>query len=417
MSPSTLVWICLASAGWAFGFGVGSQACTHWLKHQAVSDTLIGLNHACYYLGVALGSMIAPRLAKGRGLRCAGWGIFASGVTLMLFPVSSGPAGWFALRLANGLASALSLIPIETIVSRDSASEQRTRNFGFYAVALTLGGAIGIGLGLHCYAPGSSVAFYLGGTLPLCASVGLLMTKPSGARGEYGEESPPSIHPTRRFLSYGTAWCQGFLEGGMLAFLSLYLLSRGLSADMAGALMGVTMVGVIAFQVPVSWLADRWGPLAVLLGCYAFTLAGLAAVPWCSSGPWLATCLFIFGACSGAMYPLGLSLLGDAGSEQHLARAYAGYMVVECVGSQLGAAAMGSARDAWGEQAMFAVGSAALLGVLLSWLALCGLYRRATRTKTTASLPKERLRCLDPGISGFAKAKHGTNAIRSTFVG
>ena len=53
-----------------------------------------------------------------------------------------------------------------------------------------------------------------------------------------------------------------------------------------------------------------------------------------------------------------------------LARAYAWYLAVECVGSQLGAAAMGKARDQWGDASMFAVGLTAVLLVLAIRFAL-----------------------------------------------
>ena len=132
--------------------------------------------------------------------------------------------------------------------------------------------------------------------------------------------------------------------------------------------MGVTMVGVILFQVPVGWLADRLGRTPVLLGCYGVTIAALVAVPWCGSLIALGIWLFAIGACSGAMYPLGLSLLGDDLRPGALARAYSWYLAMECVGSQMGAAAMGRARDAWGGSAMFLVGAVALSGVVLVWL-------------------------------------------------
>src|SRR5579883_531317 len=101
MHPRTLLLLCLASGGWAFAFGLGSQVSTHWLRFHGASDTLIGLNHACYYLGVALGSLCAPRLARRAGPACAAWGMLASSLTLGLFPWGGGPAGWFLLRLGN----------------------------------------------------------------------------------------------------------------------------------------------------------------------------------------------------------------------------------------------------------------------------------------------------------------------------
>lgn len=367
----TLLVVCLASAAWAFSFGVGSQVVSHWLHAHDASNTVIGLNHAVYYLGLALASLAVPRLLRRHGSRAAAWGMVASGLTLAAFPWGGGVPGWFVLRFLNGCAGALSLIPLETLVSKDSPAEQRTRNFGFYAVALTLGGAVGIGAGLHLYEPGQTFPFYLGATFPVVAGLVLAARLPSSPTADEPTAATP-FGWRRHFLSFGTAWYQGFLEGGMLAFLSLYLLAQGLSADLAGGLMGVAMVGVILFQVPVAWLADRLGGLSVLLGCYAVVALGLALMPFLTDWLWLGMCLFLFGACSGAMYPLGLSLLGGRGRESELARAYAWYLALECVGSQTGAAAMGPARDLWGEASMFAVGLAAMLPVLLPWLLLRG---------------------------------------------
>jgi MFS family permease len=384
LNARTLLLICSTTLCWAFGFGLGSQVVSHWLKAQGSSDTVVGLSHSFYYFGLALGSCAVPALTRRLGpIRCAAVGMIAAGATLALFPWGSGVAGWYLLRFLNGWAGAMSLVPLETIVSRDSLPERKTQNFAFYGVALTVGGALGIGIGLHLYQPGDTLAFYLGGGVPVIGGLALV-----GMRKATGPADcallPSSLGWRRNFLSYGTAWCQGFLEGGMLAFLSLFLLSRGFTEGIAGTLVSVTLLGVILLQVPVSWLADRCGKTPTLLGCYAVVTLGLAAIPWLSSSIALAISLFCFGACTGAMYPLGLSMLGDRMPESGLARAYAWYLAVECVGSQMGAAVMGNARDLWGESAMFAVGLAAVGGVLLAWLGL-RYFRPANRTALDSS--------------------------------
>lgn len=370
LTARLLFLICCTSGCWAFGFGLGSQVVTHWLKAQGCSDTVIGLAHSFYYFGVAAGSCAVPWLTRRFGpARCAAAGMIAAGVTLAAFPGGGDPATWCLLRFVNGWAGAMSLVPLETIVSRDSLPAKKTTNFACYGVSLTVGGAIGIAIGLNLYVPGRTLAFFLGGSVPIVAGLILL-------RGMTADSLPRAVAQggslgwARNFLSYGTAWFQGFLEGGMLAFLSLFLIARGFSTEMAGILMGVTMIGVIVFQVPVGWLADRWGKTRMLLACYGAVAVGLLAIPWLSHTLVLGAGLFVFGACTGAMYPLGLSLLGDKMPEPALPRAYAWYLAIECVGSQAGAAAMGKARDQWGEAAMFAVGFVALLAVLAIWLAL-----------------------------------------------
>ena len=150
--------------------------------------------------------------------------------------------------------------------------QPRTRNFSFLRpVALTLGGAAGIWAGNSYLHAGRDVCAvrYLGGVFPIMAGLLLANILPRDAASF--STSPPqgTVDWSRNFLSYGTAWFQGFLEGGMLAFLTLYLISLGMSQDRAGILISVTMIGVMLVQVPVAWLADRHGRLPVLLGCYA----------------------------------------------------------------------------------------------------------------------------------------------------
>jgi MFS family permease len=374
-----LALIGLATAAWSFGFGVGSQVVSHWMNEHGADNTVIGLNHSSHYLGLALGSLAVPWLARRLGPRSAALGMLACGPTLAIFPWAGGPLGWFVLRLLNGAASALSLIPLEAFISRAARPEKRARDFAFYGVALTLGGAFGIWAGLQCYEAAEVLTFYLGAAAPVLGGLAVL----TGLRAEPATAPRQATGATRfrwrrHFLSFGTAWSQGFLEGGLLAFLALYLEWRGLSAYAAGDLIGVTMVGVIVFQVPVSWIADRCGRVPVLLGCYAVAMAGLALVPFCPGTVILACCLFAFGACSGAMYPLGLALLGEGLSEAALARVYSWYLAVECAGSLMGAPAMGWARDLGGDDSMFTVGLAALGLVVAGWAGLRLSLRRTS---------------------------------------
>jgi MFS family permease len=397
--------ICLATLAWSFSFGLSAQVITLWLKAQDASltvgplsvkgDALIGLNHSTYYAGIALASLAVPRMIRRLGNSCAGLGMILSGLSLILFPHGGGPASWFTLRLVSGMAGALSLVPLETLVGGNSEPEHRTRHFSFYAVALTLGGAVGIWAGLHYYRPGDTLVFFLGGILPIGAGLALFrLLPPPAADATLTKPSSERLDWSRHTLCFGTAWFQGFLEGGMLAFLSLYLISLGMSADLAGGLMSVTLVGVILFQVPVAWLADRSGRLPVLLACYAVVACGLILAPLCQASLWLGICLFLLGACSGALYPLALALLGEQLPREGLARAYATFMAMECVGSQFGAAAMGQARDWWGEASMFVVGLAALSLALASWLAVSfgQLLRQApTKVADEEARPAQRI--------------------------
>ena len=383
LKARSLIFICWTSACWAFSFGLGSQAVTHWLHAQDISDTVIGWNHSFYYFGLAVGSWAVPSLMRRFGSTwCVALGLIISGITLAVFPSFSEVWGWYLVRFLNGWAGAMSIVPFETIISRASLPAHKTRNFACYGVSMAAGAALGIGYGSLLFEPGRMLVFVVGGVAVLIAGVAVVLEMSRYPGPAESTEPAVPLQWRQNFLSYGTAWFQGFLEGGMLAFLPLFLAWQGFSTEHAGMLMGVTMIGVIVFQVPVSWLADRYGKTPMLIGCYAVVMLGLLSIPWLPGPIWVAFALFCFGACTGAMYPLGLSLLGDRMSEASLARAYAWYLAIECVGSQAGAAVMGHARDFWGEAAMFSVGLAAAFFVLAIGL---GLYLSGRRRELVSS--------------------------------
>jgi MFS family permease len=370
LNTRALAVICLAALGWAFSFGLSAPLASLWLQDAGWNDSIVGYNTATYYLGIALTAGFIPRLMRRWGAGCVVAGCFLSGVTAAAFPWCHSLAAFFVVRLANGIAGAMSLIPLETFVNRDSPPERRSRNFGFYAFAIALGWALGNFVGIEMYRDAPYLAFTLGGLAAVLAGNLLLagFARPAGSEIEAQGKGPVELR--RNILSFGTAWCQGFLEGGMVAFLALYLLRLGIDDDGVSWITSGVMIGVIVFQVPVAWLADRCGRMRVLVGCYGVVLAGLALLPFCGVSPWLVLWLFLVGACSGAFYPLGLTTLGERVPGPGLARANAWYLALNCLGSLMGPGIMGEVMERCGQQALFTVGLVAVGLVPAVWVGL-----------------------------------------------
>src|SRR3954468_11360245 len=102
MTVGHLLLVCAVTAAWAVSFGVGSQAVSHWLKAHEASDTLLGVVHAVYYLGVAVASRAVPPLPRRLGLACTTLGMLLSVVSLAVFPAGAGAAGWLIIRFLSG---------------------------------------------------------------------------------------------------------------------------------------------------------------------------------------------------------------------------------------------------------------------------------------------------------------------------
>jgi MFS family permease len=384
VSRRRLAVLCLSAQLWAFSFGLGAPLASLWLQDKGHGPIVIGWNTGVYYLGIALAAVLVPWLMRRSARSCLVVGMLASAATVAAFPWGGGLVGWFVLRLLNGVAGAMSLIPLETLINRNAVPEQRSRDFGYYAFNVALGMALGTLLGTQLYPTVPHTAFLCGGLAALLATVIVWawLHLPVFAAEPRHERTPLAFG--RNFLSFGSAWSQGFLEGGMVALMPIYLLGIGLSDTGVGWLMSSIMIGVIVFQVPVAWLADRLGRTAVLLACYGVTAAALAALACGIGWPSLTLCLFLAGACSGAFYPLGLALLGERLPASGLSRASAWYLAINCVGSWIGPTVAGTAMEWYGNGGMFLTGEAAVIGVVVLWAA----WRFYERLDRPADIPE-----------------------------
>jgi MFS family permease len=364
----------VASAGWAFSFGLGAPLSSLWLHEAGCSAKIIGLNTSVYYLGVAVASLFVPRLMRGSGRACVVSGMIADALTTALFPWGLHPMGWFALRLIAGVGSALSLIPLETLVNHNAPSERRARDFGIYAFSVALGVGLGSVAGYGLYTAWPRLAFVLGGLVTLAAAglIGWGWPAVQLVAEEAKSDKPLSLHG--HLLSFGTAWVQGFLEGGMMTFLTIYLVTLGLSETSISGLLGGLFLGVVLSQLPLAWLADRLGRSRILLTCHVLLFGGLLILPDCVASLSLGIWLFLLGACCGALYPLGLVLLGDRVPSTSLAKANAWYLASNCTGSLSGPVLLGLIIDLFGMKAQFAAGAAAIAAIVL--MGLAGQRRR-----------------------------------------
>ena len=364
-SPSaSLFLLCLCSGCWAYGFGLEFPLASRWLQNIGRSETYIGFNTGTHFLGVVLTGIFVPVLMRRAGRACVFAGLLLSGVGVAAFPWGGGSIGWFALRFVAGIGGALSMISLETLININAPPHRRARDFAFYACSIGSGFALGTFIGLHLFEIAPELSFALGGCVTLMA-IPLVPLLPAFPKISVHEEVKGPLHAP--LLSFGSAWSQGFLEAGMLALLPLYLRSVGVSDGGAGTLMGGILIGVLVCQLPIGWLADRFGREKILVGCFVIVGVGLAMVPRAERSIEMPFWLFAIGVCSGAFYPLGLALLGERLPQSQLPHANAWFLGINSFGSLVSPIVSGPIMERYGEIAMFWTGEAVIVGMLAIW--------------------------------------------------
>jgi MFS family permease len=363
-SHRALLLVYLTCGSWAFSFGLECPLASRWLEITGHSEGFIGLNTGAHFFGVIIGGIASPAIMRRCGRGCIAVGLLLSGATVAMFPWNGDGTSSFVLRFLAGAGGALAMVPLESLVNWSASPESRARALGWYATAVGIGFAMGSGVGLAVFEIAPQVSFLLAGTT--LAGLVIIPWLPPVVVEAHAAYRDRSFHPP--FLSMGSAWTQGFLEAGMLALLPLYLSFLGINDAEVGVLIGVILIGVIGFQLPIAWLADRFGRERMLVACFVAVAVGLAVIPHLGRGFTLSGWLFIVGVCSGALYPLGLALLGERLPMVEIPRANAWYLGVNCCGSLVSPIISGPVMTWWGRAGMFYVGLFVVLTVLVGWV-------------------------------------------------
>ena len=221
---------------------------------------------------------LLPLLMRRHNRACIITGMVLDALATALFPLVAGELAWHLLRFVGGIGTALSLIPMETLINHDAPPDRRARDFGVYAFCVALGIGLGslVGLPLYPARPAPDVRPGRADHPPGRAARLARSARGCHARGSPRERTP--LPWRAALLGLGTAWVQGFLEGGMITFLSIYLLGLGFTEVGTSGLMGGLFAGVIVAQLPLACLADRVGRLRVLLICHALVFVGIVVL-------------------------------------------------------------------------------------------------------------------------------------------
>jgi MFS family permease len=174
--------------------------------------------------------------------------------------------------------------------------------------------------------------------------------------------------------------------------LPVYLRDIGYNDDATGLLLGGAVLGGIVAQVPLAWLADRFGKRPIAYGCVASTALGLWVLPSCVAVVPLLGWLFVVGAGGSAFYPLGLAIMSERVQPAARGRASAWFLGVNCLGSLVGPAVTGAAMDQFGRPSLFVVAAASVSAILVVWTASVLVRFRAGHSEIVQSVAHAEVR-------------------------
>lgn len=340
------------------------------LQARGHDEAAIGLSGAMTALGTLLAGFALPALVRRLGAQAVVMTASALAALLWLgFPLYDDYGAWIAMRLLLGGCAGSAYVVGELWLNQVVSPESRGRAIGVYGAVLSAGFAVGPFIlsvsGSEGWPPFVAGAAGCGFTLFMVARLG-------GALPRQPPPAPAGTPGIWRSLWLLLAVVGGiaFFDQAVLSLVPVYGVDAGLAESEAALLIAVMVAGNITLQVPLGWLADRLGPVAVMAGsCLVAALLALL-LPSLIAQSWLAwPLLFVWGALGFGIYMLSLVELGRRFSDDRLLAGSAAYAVVWGLGGLAGPSGTGLVMELTGGDSLFWLSSGLLLALALLLLA------------------------------------------------
>ncbi|MEM1380398.1 MAG: MFS transporter [Pseudomonadota bacterium] len=342
------------------GFGHSTPLFSVLLDRYGASDFVVGSNTAFGAISALLGAPFYPRIIAKVGLRlflviCLGimvipyLAVFWAGDRLWM---------WYPLRFIFSVGGAGVFAASEIWINGLAPDRMRGKILGIYTTFLALGFACGP-LILTVTGYDGFLPFIVGAAVFSCAAIPLLFVRaPHVANEEHGD----IFAPMRRFpVLFTSAAMFAAVESAMLIFLPILALELNYGVNVGARALTIYGLGLLSAQLPVGWLTDKVSPRRVMTGC-ALLGAGFALlVPLTQGQIWLLyAVLFIWGGAVGALYTVGLIVVGNTFKGSALASANTAFVFTYAAGAVLGPFIAGTARYGFGANGLMVVIALAL---------------------------------------------------------
>lgn len=276
-----------------------------WLTKYHFSVWQVGIVGSSYFIGNLVGALVANWLISKFNVKTTYVGTcFLFALATLGMSLSINLVAWSFWRFLIGIACAITWIIVESCILVTSRSKNRGRMFAIYMTVYYLGTVFG--QGLLRYFPKSIV--YFGLVIALLMILAILFIALTNYHLPVRKKKIFNITPMLMYqpARLGLVGCvvAGMIIGAIYSLLPAYYENLGFSDDkVADWMMLVIASGLIA-QIPIGYLADKYGALWVLvIDSIFFILACFMVI----NNYFVILSTIIIGATIYTVYPLSMA--------------------------------------------------------------------------------------------------------------
>ncbi|MEM7496815.1 MAG: MFS transporter [Pseudomonadota bacterium] len=343
----------------------------------------IGLLGSGHFAGFLIGCYLTPRLIGTVGhSRCFAAAAAIGATGALLHPVIEGPIAWTILRAFTGIAIAAAYTVIESWLQAKTPNANRGRVYGVFRVVDLMGQISAQGL-IAVLDPSSYVAYNIVAVFCCLCLLPLALSQ----RAAPLTPVPPRLRPL-------VAWrlSPSAMIGVIVAALSgaafrmagpIYAIENGLEQGEIAIFLSAAILGGVAAQFPVGWIADKIDRRHALMG---LSVAAILGCVWISFGirdgdtTGIYAGAFVFGLTAFPIYSVAAALANDHAEPDFVVDLNASLIFYFSIGAIFAPAVAARLIGLYGPGAMFLFIAAAHL--LLIVFALYRMTRREGRQPT-----------------------------------
>lgn len=335
-----------------FGFALGEMfpLLALLMERAGVSSQWIGLNTAMQPVGILLSGVIVPPLALRFGAkRVLVIAALLAAVIVLIYPFTPIFWGWFVLRVIQGIAVSTLFSISEAWIIQSADGEYRSRVVAVYSSILAASFGLGPAL-IAVTGIAGLLPFAIGAVVLAAATVPVLSVRePEYSDDDHGASAGSvfSFFVRAPVLLLSVAMFALF-DAACLGFLPLYALRKGLDQQTAALTLTILVLGNVALQFPIGWLADHLPKRIVMTGCVVVTAVFTALLPSVMGTPMQWVILMIIGTSSSGMYTVALSEVGERFTGRDLVTGTAAIASMWGAGALVGALLTGWTMQAFG---------------------------------------------------------------------
>ena len=300
----------------AIGYGMILTFIGVYLKELNVSNTVIGIINACFFLGAVLSSIFSQKIISTVG-HIRSFAAFAAlmVISFLLHSIFFNEVLWAVLRLISGFSFYALLIIIESWLNEKSAEDSRGKILAIYTIIFYLATALGQ-LFLNIDEHFKQLIFTIGSALVLFSVIFISLTKiKEPVLAPFDKFSFPKIFSIVP-LATVTSFISGFIVGGFFTMVPIYILVQSDSIELVSKFMLISIIGGLISQWPVGLLSDKFGRRKLIsITSFLSAITSLLFIIFAKEEIYLYALGFSLGLTIFAIYPLAVARANDVVDE------------------------------------------------------------------------------------------------------